>query len=373
MAYAYTPGLKVSEESRVKKERLLPLPGEVLVKEKDNIDANAVIAKSHLPGNVKLVNVANRLSIPAADILEYMKKSEDSKVTKGEIIAETKGIFGLFKSQCKSPTDGTIESISDVTGQIAIRETSIPVEVNAYIDGEVVKVIPNEGVIIETQASFIQGIFGVGGEEIGELEVICENPEDAITPEKINPSLEGKIVVGGAIVYSEAIKKAVELGVKGIISGGINDSELRDFLGYELGVAITGSEEIGITLIFTEGFGQIAMAKQTHDLLKKRSGSKASINGATQIRAGVLRPEIIIPIEQNKELYDTSSNELTLNIDTPVRIIREPYFGEIGKVVALPIQLHKLETEAEVRVLEVELENGKNVLLPRANIEIIET
>ena len=31
-------------------------------------------------------------------------------------------------------------------------------------------------------------------------------------------------------------------------------------LGYDLGVAITGSERIGLTVVITEGFGEIAMS-----------------------------------------------------------------------------------------------------------------
>ena len=61
-----------------------------------------------------------------------------------------------------------------------------------------------------------------------------------------------------------------------------------------------------------------------------------------------------------------------MEIGTPVRIIREPYFGVLGKVIALPPELHKIETEAEVRVVEVELEDGIRVILPRANVEMME-
>ncbi|HDD69413.1 MAG TPA: hypothetical protein ENG61_03545, partial [Candidatus Korarchaeota archaeon] len=57
---------------------------------------------------------------------------------------------------------------------------------------------------------------------------------------------------------------------------------------------------------------------------------------------------------------------------TLVRIIREPYFGQIGRVVSLPIELQVIETESKVRVAEVELEGGKRVVVPRANLEIIE-
>ena len=114
------------------------------------------------------------------------------------------------------------------------------------------------------------------------------------------------------------------------------------------------------------------MAARTFDLLKAQEGMMTSINGATQIRAGVVRPEIIIPVEDQEEPVDTGITGDALDIGTPIRIIREPYFGELGHVSALPVELQELETEAKVRVLEVELADGNRVILPRANVEIIE-
>ena len=160
--------------------------------------------------------------------------------------------------------------------------------------------------------------------------------------------------------------------MNGIIAGGIDDADLRQLLGYELGVAITGSEKLGITLVITEGFGSIAMAERTFALLKAREGMKTSINGATQIRAGVVRPEIVIPFVSEGEDTEADATVGLLGIGTSVRIIREPHFGKLGRVTELPIELQKLETEAEVRVLQVEFEDGEKTTLPRANVEVIE-
>ena len=53
-----------------------------------------------------------------------------------------------------------------------------------------------------------------------------------------------------------------------------------------------------------------------------------------------------------------------------VRIIRQPNFGSIGRVIELPHALRALETEAMVRVLVVELAGGAGaVTVPRANVE----
>ena len=376
MAHAYTPGLKVTEGMTIKKERRLPLEGEVLVEAGATVQAEDVVAKADLPGNVQLLNVANLLSVPAEEITEYMLKPVGETIVKDEIIATTKGLFGLFKSQARSPIDGTIEAVSDVTGQVILREPPIPVEVKAYTDGTVTEVAPDEGVTVETYGSYIQGIFGVGGETIGSLTVAVSSPSDELTAERILPEHRDHILVGGSLVTTEAIQKAIRQGVKGIIAGGIDDSDLRELLGYELGVAITGSEEIGITLVITEGFGSIAMAEQTFALLKAREGMKTSINGATQIRAGVVRPEIVIPlvsdaVERVEDGKDESMEGI-LEVGSSVRIIREPYFGRLGRVRELPIELHNLETEARVRVLRVELEDGQQTTLPRANVEAIE-
>ena len=360
----------------VQKERRLPLQGEVLVEAGAIVQAEDVVAKADLPGNVQLLNVANLLSVPAEEITEYMLKPIGETIAKDEIIATTKGLFGLFKSQARSPIDGTIEAVSDITGQVILREPPVPVEVKAYTDGTVTEIAPNEGVTVETYGTYVQGIFGVGGETVGNLAVAVSSPSDELSAEQILPEHRDRILVGGSLVTTDAIQKAIQHGVKGIIAGGIDDADLRELLGYELGVAITGSEEIGITLVITEGFGSIAMAEQTFALLKAREGMKTSINGATQIRAGVVRPEIVIPLvsdaaETVEEAKD-GSVEGVLEVGSSVRIIREPYFGKLGRVTELPVELQNLETEAQVRVLRVELEGGQQTTLPRANVEAIE-
>ena len=376
MAHAYTPGLRVTEGMTIQNERRLPLQGEVVVEAGTAVQAEDVVAKADLPGNVQLLNVANLLSVPAEEVMEYMLKPVGEVIAKDEIIATTKGVFGLFKSQARSPIDGTIESVSDVTGQVILREPPIPVEVKAYTDGIVKEIVPNEGVTVETYGTYIQGIFGIGGETVGNLNIVVSAPSDELTADQILPEHRDDILVGGALITTEAIQKAVQQGVKGIIAGGIDDADLRELLGYELGVAITGSEDIGITLVITEGFGRIAMAAQTFALLKAREAMKTSINGATQIRAGVVRPEILVPIALTdaQEAIDAVDDaaEGILEVGSSVRVIREPYFGQLGRVIALPVELQNLETEAQVRVLRVELEDGQQPLLPRANVEAIE-
>ena len=374
MASAYTPGLKVSEKTIITKERRLPLMGNVVVKKGDRVKFSDIVAKTDLPGNVELVNVASKLSVEPKELREYMMKKEGDPIRKGDPIAQCTSFFGFFKTLCPSPCDGTLESISTATGQVVIRQNPTPVEIKAFVDGIIDEIIPNEGVVIKTFGTYIQGIFGIGGETVGELITLAKSPDSILDDSLITSAHEGKIIVGGSLITAAAIKKAIACKAKGIIVGGIDDETLRNFLGYDLGVAITGNENKGITLIITEGFGNINMARKTFDLLKANEGKKTSINGATQIRAGVIRPEIIVPKDNmtEKEIGSHSETNLFMEAGSLIRIIRVPHFGEIATVVSLPHEPCKIETEAKVRTVEVQLENGEKFVLPRANVELIE-
>jgi hypothetical protein len=374
MAHSYTPGLKVARFTLLRRERKLPLAGDVLVTVGQKVEAETCVARTELPGNVQTVNAANILGVLPEDVPDCLVKPIGSALKKGEAFAESKSFFGLFKSKCAAPVDSTLESISTVTGQAILREPPIPVEVDAYVDGTVVEVHPGQGVTVETRGSFIQGIFGVGGETVGTLHVCVDGAGDVLTEAKIGDNVRGKILVGGSHVSTKVLRVAIQKGAKAVVVGGFDDQDLREFLGYDLGVAITGSEEKGITLVVTEGFGEIPMAGRTFELLKQCEGKKASVSGATQIRAGVLRPEIVVPQEAaSVSGTDGDGGHAGLELGSVIRVIREPFFGRLGKVVSLPPELMALETEAKVRVLEVDFGNGSKTLLPRANVEMIES
>jgi hypothetical protein len=193
LTHAYTPGLKVSRQTEVKKERRLPLKGDVLVGVGDSVTAETIVAKTELPGNVQTVNVANRLSILPEDIERNMVVKVGGWVEQGDLIAESRSFFGLFKSSAKMPVSGTIESVSNITGQVIVRERAIPVEIDAYVDGEVIEVFEGEGVLVKTTATFVQGIFGIGGEAVGILDVVAPDGSVVMDPSSINSSHKDKI------------------------------------------------------------------------------------------------------------------------------------------------------------------------------------
>ena len=368
---AYTAGLTVTESVTIRKTRRLPLPGEAHVAEGQPVSARDIVASTQLPGNVTTVNVAHDLNVSPEEVPQFMLKAQGDQVQANEIIAEYKALWGIFHSVARAPVAGLVENISTVTGQVLVRGEPLPVEVRAYVDGTIVEVLGNEGVVVECTGALLQGIIGVGGEVHGPLLVVAGAPDEILEAEHITDDCQGQVMVGGALITYAALERAREVGAAGVVVGGLRGDDLDRFLGHVLGVAITGQEDLGLTVVVTEGFGQMPMARRSFELLRRHEGQPASLNGATQIRAGVIRPEVIIP-HADGQAAASQQSAAQLAGGSSVRLIRDPYFGLLGTVVDLPAQLQTIETEARVRVARVELEDGLEVTVPRANIELIQ-
>ncbi len=372
MGTAYTPGLTVSASAVVRRERRLPMKGDVLVSEQDLVQPDTAVARALIPGIMQTVRVAEILGQEPEDVPKHLTVQVGDTVTKGQVLAFSKGLFGLFKTEAKSPVDGKVELYSPTTGTLGVRENPRPLEVHAYISGRVATVIPEEGVVVETHGALVQGIFGVGGERQGVLRVLPGGPGDPLRAADLDESMRGCVVVGGSVIEADALTRAAELGVIGLVAGGIRDTDLTAFLGFDIGVAITGTEDIPLTLILTEGFGPVNMAQRTHALLRSLEGQMASINGATQIRAGVIRPELVVPLPDGWDSAEANAAEAQmLRVGAQVRLIREPLFGRLATVTALPAELVEIGSGAEVRVLQARLDDGAEVTIPRANVEIL--
>jgi hypothetical protein len=78
-----------------------------------------------------------------------------------------------------------------------------------------------------------------------------------------------------------------------------------------------------------------------------------------------------MPVTTQELPKEASSGEL--KIGTSIRVIREPYFGQLASVTGLPAQLMVVDSGTEVRVLKAKLDGGEEVVVPRANVEIIAT
>lgn len=375
MSGAYTPTLVVAERTRIEKVRELPLPGKVLVSVGETVQANTAVLSAQLPGDVTVVQVANQMGFDPADVAEAIRVKKGEGIETGALIARIETFFGLFASEVQSPVTGIVEYYTEANAHLGIRLPPIPLSIDAYIGGRVTAIEEGKAVTIETEASLIQGVFGVGGERHGEIFVLPVSPNAIVLADDLRAlraEFRGKVLVGSSQFSIDALNYAAEQGAACVVMGSFDSNTLTSYLGYELGVSVTGDEKVPMTVIITEGFGKLPMSPRILELAKDCEGQMASVNGATQVRAGAMRPEVIIARDfSGMGAARQSVTVQTLAPKSRVRIIRIPHFGEFGVISEMPFDPQKIETGAKVRVLKVKLDGGEEIVVPRANVELV--
>jgi hypothetical protein len=191
---------------------------------------------------------------------------------------------GEYKS-VKSPSTGFITDIDKETGEITIQYKSKPYLMHSFVNGMVASIEEGLSVDIEVEGASADCVIGFGGENHGELKIA-----DGI----LDDTFENKIAVFFQPISLDTLKLAKNYNVKGIIAASIDNKDWVDFYGEEIGVALTGKERIDFTLLITEGFGKVRMNNDYVEFFKEMQGKVASVNGRTQIRAGVIRPQVIV-------------------------------------------------------------------------------
>jgi hypothetical protein len=372
MAHAFAPGLTVSSHHLVRRRRELPLAGEILVNKGDMVSREQIIARAYLEGEVRLVRVAEMLGVAPQELGGVLRVSVGSQVNEGDLLAEVRGMWGFFRSTVTAPISGVVEFVTESTGHVGIRAAPRKLDLSAYLEGRVVEVEGQRAVVIESEASFVQGIFGVGGERIGVVRVLDVEPTTVVSASHVPAAAPGEILIGGHSPTLEAILKARDAGAVGFVTGSIDDHALREYVGRDIGVAVTGDENVSMTLIVTEGFGPLPMGQRVWETLRAMNGARASLNGATQVRAGAVRPEIVsVALAERDAPVRTSAGMAGLEIGSRVRLIRVPFFGLSGTVEELPHDPQKIETGASSRVLRARLDDGRSITVPRANVELL--
>lgn len=377
MGQAYTPGLEVTAKTTLERVRELPLPGKVLVKVGDVVDPDTPVLRAELPGEIEIVRIADRLGLDPEDVRSGLRVSVGQRVERGDLLCEVKGFFGLFVSRLTCPASGTIEYFTEGNAHLGIRGPSQPLEVSAYVHGTVAEVVEEKSVTVRTTGALIQGIFGVGGERQGTIRCLDLSPDAEVNATVIESAanLGGAILIGGAAINAEGLRAAAAAGVRAVVTGSIDSHTLREYVGYEIGVSITGDEDVPATLIVTEGFGRLPISSRVVELGRSLEGRSASVNGATQVRAGAMRPEVIVPADQAAAARAERSEPPVLRVGSRVRIIRLPHFGAFARVTELPSKPERIPSGAIVRVLRAELEGaeggGETVTVPRANVELV--
>ena len=230
------------------------------------------------------INVSKQLGIKPKHVIGHLKKDVGDFVEAGQAIASD---FSNGKaSTVTSPTTGVIKEINSKKGTVTVQYDINPVRMISHVSGTVSGIEKDRMVTIRGEGSKLEGVIGFGGTTSGVLHEVEDLELDHLE--------ENSIVFCAEPISSSFLVRAAENGVNGIIAPSVPANEWVEFSGVELGVAVTGDEDIPFTLILTSGFGSFEMNEECTQFLRDSVNSFAGLSGRTQIRAGVTRPEIVI-------------------------------------------------------------------------------
>jgi hypothetical protein len=358
MAYI-PPTAHVTLLATLRRERLLPASGDVLVHPGQRVEAVDIVAQAIVPDEHRLVDVARALGVPPAKSAAFMIKQDGEAVKKGEPIAVRKTALGLARREVRSPVDGSLVVAGD--GKALLASLSKPFELRAGLPGNVVGVVEGRGPVIETTGALLEGVWGNGKDQFAVMRVIGSGPHDALLAEQVEMGLRGTILAIGVVQDTAAFRHLTDLAIRGLIVGSLKAD------------LIPVVQKWNIPVVVIEGFGKRGFSLPAYNLLVTNNGRETWLNARAWDRFAGGRPEVIIPLPSPGQTPPPPVDGEALAAGKRVRMVRGALAGQTGTVTALNERALPLPSGARARLAIVELDDGDQpVSIPFANLEILE-
>ncbi len=352
------PQTRVLSLTRIQRERILPMHGEINATIGSRVDPLDVIARSQGQGHLRPVPIARYMKLSDAALPKHLLKQPGDYVTAREIIASKPELMGSLRRIYRAPGTGRIAS--PCGAWMTLELGGGPLELKAVYRGAIANVMPPLGVVVEAMGSLAQGVWGAGGEGYGVLKKMVESADAILTEDKIDVGARGAILLAGAGITEQAFRRAAQEQAVGIILGSLAPA-LRPVVA-----------TLGVTVLVTEGFGERPMCKPIWELLVSHNGEETSLNYCGE-RTGAERPEVFIPAISTvgTPLDAQPAPPLVEQRGAALRVTGGPQAGAIGKLAASAPLPRPLESGISAWGADIELTEGKQVFVPWHNLELI--
>ena len=354
-----TPKLKIASLIEIERERTLPVPGEVLFSVGDKVAENDIVLRASLKGELVNIKIREILSLGDEDLAEYFLVKEGELVKEGQVVFRRPGLFGYFAEEIKSTVQGEVEFVDPKSGFLGVRPQPRIFEVRAYLRGVVKSIDSKKGIVIASSASgLLQGVYGKGRECMGLLKYISE-PSSFIESSTVD--VQNHILAFSCNLSTEQLVSIAKSGAKGLIVSSVPSSvTYLDFI--SLGV------RDDFVLMVVDGFGNIKPSAKLIQFLEHADGYACSLSGQVQVRAGAIRPELIIHEPLRKGEVQKGDMEEDLTEGAEVRVVRGSRIGEVG--VLRSFTKTQVEFPSGIKCLGVGVElDGIVHQIPLQNIE----
>jgi hypothetical protein len=335
------------------RERLLPIPGTVLVRLNQKVNPNDVIAEANWAREHVLLNVAQRLGVNPNVADRLVKCKVDDRLPASAEIAVGKG---LFPRTVVAPREGRVVVAGG--GQVLMEVGESKMELRAGITGIVIEIIPNRGAVIQAAGALVQGVWGNGRIDSGLLVNLAEQPDSVLAAGRLDVSMRGFVILGGMVKDVEALKAAADLPVRGLILSSLYPS------------LIPLAREMRYPIVVTDGFGPLPMNSAAYKLLSTNIKRDVTVSAEARDRYSGACPEIIISLPVSATPPALREVE-TFAPGLQVRMRRPPALGQIGSIIAVKPGLTMLLSGLRAPAAEVKLENGEIIIAPLINLEVV--
>jgi len=338
----------------VRRRRALPLPGTITARLNQKVQAGDLIGRTTLYPKHFLIDVAHHLGVPPKQADQFFRYKAGDAVSHGDILA---GPVGWMRRVVRAPMGGRV--IVQGEGRLVFEAVGEPFELRAGLPGVVVGMEAERSVTIETIGALVEAVWGNGREEVGVLRMATPSADTELTLEAIDIGLRSTIVVAGRVTRPDVLQALANLPVRGLMVGSMPAA------------LVPAAREAHFALALTDGFGMRPMNSAAFELLATNVGRDASLN-AQPLNAWLgSRPELVIPLPA-VGTADVPAEGVAPVVGRRVRIIRAPYAGKVGTIASMPHGVVALPSGLLAACLEVELTEEGMVLVPLANVDILE-
>jgi len=338
--------------AKIQRTRIFPGRGDVLVRVGQKVDASDTIAEFIPEEKFIIVNVRKELNYKNTDdARKFINVKIGDKLKKGDVIAQSSG---TISKSLKAQNDAEVVNI--IASQVVLRLIQTPKAVLAGFESIVTEILPFHGVVIETNGALIQGVWGNQKATSGPIVSNMNDVFEELTPQKIDMTFRGSIVLGGYCANSEVFKAAEELNIKGLILSSMSASIANAAL------------NCNIPIILLEGFGPIPLNERAYELLKSNEKKVVSLNAIYDVKK-YEKPEIIIqlPVEANPPVDGQE-----LRNGCVVRVNSGTHQGKAAVVKKMNPTKTKLQNGIRTVCAMIEFSDEDQVSTPLANLDILE-
>ncbi len=346
------PLIHILPLATILRSRLMPADGKIIVGVGQKVNPTDTVAETLVGRKHVVIDVAQKLGISQHRAAGYLKVKKGQKVAKGDLLAETRGLFG---KEIAAPADGTVVAIG--SGKIVMETGGAVFELSAGIPGVIAQTIGSRGVVIRATGAVVQGVWGNGKIDYGMMHSLLESPEDVFDPTRIDVSLRGTILLGGHVESQKVFQNAADLAVRGLVISSLNPSLLQT------------AAQAAYPVLVLEGFGRRPMNSAAYKLLTTNAKRDVSLNAETSARESNARPELFIPLPVSQEPPEPREAE-TFAPGQSVRVVFLAKPGRLGTIVQLR-PMSTLPSGIKTNAAEVHLENGEHTLVPLTNLEVL--